>query len=150
MSATASAEQSYCARCSDPVDAVDEEGNGRCCHQLPEPWLRGRDGLFNRTRFSDDVQEDDDDDDDDDCRPQCPYCGEREFRLVGVESHRVEMSHRVNASDNDLEDSTVWYDRCDFDVGDTRDTYDFELESVFCCNCDRDVTGSVCVEEGEY
>lgn len=154
MSATAEAEQLYCANCSDPVDAVDEDHRGRCCHDLPYPWHRGYDGLYTEPSNSENAQAEDEDDDeqadgedDDDHRPVCPTCGATRFVIHARESRRVEMTTTASGLDNeDYDDSTLWYDLSAFDEGMT-DTYDFEVYRLVCVGCRDDVTDHIQVEQ---
>jgi len=148
MSTPLAAEQLYCANCSDPVEAVDEDGFGRCCHDLPNPWHRGCDGLYTEPSETDDPASEDetDEDDEQDCRPECPYCGFSEFQLHARGWRRVTLTQRVSGLNDELDDSTLWYDTADFEHIETAETEDCEVERVVCTRCHNDVTGTVDVE----
>jgi hypothetical protein len=146
MTATVESEQLYCANCSDPVDAVDEDHFGRCCQNLPHPWHRGSDGLYTEPSESEDAEGEDDDEDD--RRPSCPYCGESRFVIHAHEWRRIAMTTTVSGLDNETyDDSTLWYDRSDFDDDDTSETDGFEIARVVCSSCGNDVTHSISVEQ---
>jgi len=148
MTETATIEQLYCAGCSDPVDEVDEQRLGRCCRNLPHPWHRGSDGLYNAPSYRDDAEEEDEDlDDGDDERPSCPYCGSSEFTVSAVEWRRVRMTQNVSGLNDEYDDTKLWFDRADFDDDDTLDTDGFETTQVVCVQCRNDVTLNVELEE---
>ena len=149
MSTAVAAEQLYCANCSDPVETVDEDGFGRCCHDLPNPWHRGCDGLYtepSETADAADEDEHDGDGDEEDCRPECSYCGFREFQLHARAWRRVTLTQAVSGFNDELDDSTLWYDTADFDDVETEETEEFEVQRVVCTRCHNDVTGTVDVE----
>lgn len=142
---TVTAEPLYCAKCSDPVESVDEDGYGRCCHNLPNPWHRGSDGLYTRPSASADAEEEDTNENDE--RPHCPHCGGRRFTIRATQWRRHVMSHSVHSGDNEIDDSTLWYDRDDFETSETDASNDFSVGSVTCARCDQDVSGHVNTEE---
>jgi hypothetical protein len=148
MNGTAESEQLYCANCSDPVDAVDENHHGRCCHNLPNPWHLGSDGLYTQPSESENAAaEDDDEDEDDDERPACPHCGERRFVIHALEWRRIALTTTVSGLDNeDYEDSTLWYAYSDFEDEETMENDGFEIARVTCADCGSDVTDSVNVD----
>jgi hypothetical protein len=148
MTTMIESEQLYCSNCSDPVDEVDEDGCGRCCHDLPNPWHRGSDGLYTEPSDSEDAaDEDEDEDEDEDRRPTCPYCGERRFRLYAHEWRQVTMTGTASGSDNEeYDDSVLWYDSSDFEDHETNDARDFEVQRVECVRCSNDVTHSISIE----
>ena len=146
MTVELAAEQLYCRNCSDPVDSLDEGGRGRCCHNLPSPWVRGAGGLYNRAAGSGE-DELDDDGDPEDVRPQCPYCGGRRFRFDATEWRRHEMTATTTAAENELEDDTLWYDRDEFETGDVDESDNFEVRGVVCMRCQQDVSGSITYDE---
>jgi len=146
MSATATSEQFYCANCSDPVGSVDEHGVGRCCHNLANPWHRGRDGLYTVPSYSVDAADEDEHDDgnadtQDDTRPECPSCGFRQFVIRAAESRRMALSQTVSGLNDLYEDATLWYEIDDFEDDETTNTYDFVVQGVICGRCRSDVTG---------
>jgi DNA-directed RNA polymerase subunit RPC12/RpoP len=144
MSATAVSEQLYCANCSDPVDAVDENHYGRCCHTLPNPWHRGSDGLYTQPSDTEDAE---DEDEDHDRRPACPYCGARHFVIHAREWRLTELTTTVSGLDNADCDSTLWYDYSDLEDDGTMDTNDFEISRVVCAGCRREVAGDIDIEQ---
>jgi hypothetical protein len=150
MNGTVATEQLYCANCSDPVDAVDEDGNGRCCHNLPHPWHRGLDGLYvlpseSATAEAEDEREEEDEDD---LRPSCPFCGERNFTIHALEWHRIALTQTVGGYDNEeWDDSTLWYDSDGFEEQETIETDNREIQQVLCDSCHQDVSGRITVEE---
>lgn len=144
MTTTIEAEQLYCSNCSDPVDTIDEDGRGRCCHNLPNPWHCGSDGLYTEPSESEDAE---DEDEEEDRRPECPYCGHRRFRLYAHEWRQVTMTAMVSGFDNeDYDDATLWYGRTDFEDHEETEAHDFEVERVVCVTCDNDVTDRINVE----
>jgi len=151
MTVIAESEQLYCGNCSDPVDAVDEDGCGRCCHDLPNPWHRGSDGLYTHPSFCENAEGEDDEDEDedeDDRRPVCPHCGDSRFVIHAREWRQIALTGTVSGFDNeDYEDSTLWYDRDDFEDEGIADGGDFEIQRVVCTNCRNDVTDHVDVEQ---
>lgn len=147
MTVSVASEQLYCANCSDPVDAVDENDYGRCCHNLPHPWHRGSDGLYTEPSDSEDA-EDEDDEDEPDRRPSCPYCGEGRFRIHAREWRRIELTTTADGFDNDAyDDASLWYEYGDLEDDDTIDTDGFEITQVVCLSCHNDVTGRFDVEQ---
>ena len=140
------AEQLYCAKCSDPVESVDEDGYGRCCHNLPNPWHRGSDGLYTRPSASADADEEDDTAEDD-VRPRCAYCGGRRFTINATEWRRHVMSHAVTSLENEIDDSTLWYERYDFEASDTDESENFSISGITCTRCNQDVSSHVHAEE---
>lgn len=145
MSATAEPEQLYCSKCSDPVDAVDEDHYGRCCHDLPNPWRRGSDGLYTQPSDSEDPEEEDEEED---RRPECPHCGARRFTIHAREWRQTELTITVSGLDNeDHDNSTLWYYYPELEDEGTMDTNDFEISRVVCVGCRSDVTGEVHVEQ---
>jgi hypothetical protein len=149
MSTAVAAEQLYCANCSDPVEAVDEDGFGRCCHDLPNPWHRGGDGLYTEPSVTADPADEDehDGDDEEDRRPECPYCGSRGFQLHARALRRVTFAQTVSGYNDELDDATLWYDTDDFEDVETEETEDLEVQRVVCTRCHNDVTGTVDIEE---
>lgn len=147
MTGTATIEQLDCAGCSDPVDEVDEQGLGRCCRNLPHPWHRGSDGLYNATSYSDNAEEEDENPDGDDERPICPHCGSSEFTVRALEWRRVSMSQSVSGLNDEYDDTKLWFDRADFDDEETLDSDRFETSQVVCARCNNDVTLDVELEE---
>ncbi len=141
---TAVTAELYCAKCSDPVESVDEDGYGRCCHNLPNPWHRGSDGLYTSPSAS--VHAEEEDTDEDDVRPSCPCCGGRTFRIDATVWRQHRMSHSVHSVDNELDDATLWYDRDDFETTDTEDSDDFSILSISCARCHHDVSSHVSAE----
>jgi hypothetical protein len=137
MSEAATIEQLYCSNCSDPADSLDEQGFGRCCHNLPNPWHRGSDGLYTEPSATVDAEQEDNESDD---RPECPNCGGMRFRIHATEWRRHAMSHTVSGADNERDDGTLWYDRDLFDTGDTDESSDFSVETIYCAGCEYDVT----------
>jgi DNA-directed RNA polymerase subunit RPC12/RpoP len=142
---TATADELYCAKCSDPAESVDEDGYGRCCHNLPNPWHRGSDGLYTRASASENAEEEDTNEND--VRPNCPYCGGRRFRIDATIWRRHVLVHTVHSVDNELDDATLWYDREDFETRETDDSDDFSIQSIRCLRCDHDVSGHIEAEE---
>jgi DNA-directed RNA polymerase subunit RPC12/RpoP len=145
MTVARAAEQLYCTKCSDPVESVDDDGYGRCCHNLPHPWHRGSDGLYTHTSGSADAEEEDIDEND--VRPRCPYCGGRGFRIDATVWRRHLTSHSADSEDNETDDATLWYDRDDFETTETDDPEDFSIRSISCTRCDRDVSNHVNAED---
>jgi DNA-directed RNA polymerase subunit RPC12/RpoP len=145
MTETATAEQLYCANCSDPADELDEENLGRCCHNLPHPWHRGSDGLYTAPSYSEDAEGEDDQDGDE--RPSCPYCEAQRFIVRAYERRRVAMSQSVSGQNDDYDDTRLWYERAEFQDDDTVDHEDFEVYEVVCARCHNDVTHDVELEE---
>ncbi len=148
MTATVESEQLYCANCSDPVDAVDEDDYGRCCHNLPNPWHRGRNGLYTQPSESENAAVEDEDEDEPDHRPMCPDCGSSRFVIHACEWRRIALTTTVcGLANDDYEDSTLWYDYCDLEDDETMETDDFQISRVVCVGCGNEVTGRVDVEQ---
>lgn len=146
MSGTVADEQLCCANCSDPVQAVDEDGNGRCCHNLPHPWHRGSDGLYVLPSESA-AAETEDESEEDDSRPSCPYCGEGSFTIHALEWRRIAVTQTVRGYDNEeWEDATLWYDSDSFEEYETTETDGQEIQQVLCDSCRHDVSGQISVE----
>lgn len=146
MTETATIEQLYCTGCSDPVDELDEQHLGRCCRNLPYPWHRGSDGLYNTPSDSDDA-EGEDENNEGDQRPTCPYCGSSEFTVVANEWRQIRMSLNVSGLNEEYDDTKLWFDRADFDDDETVERDDFETTQVVCARCRSEVTNDVELEE---
>ena len=74
-------EELYCAGCGDRCDDLKgDTGLGPCCFELPNPWHRGRDGLYNNT--SNDNYEELDEDEDEDNGPSCDHCGSTSWTIT--------------------------------------------------------------------
>jgi hypothetical protein len=84
----------YCDGCGDTVSAVDANGHGKCCRNLPDPWRQSRDGLYNsHTDESEHVCED---------RAEC-VCGGTDWIVTATQA--------VSTSDCE----TVWVDSTGFE-----------------------------------
>lgn len=103
-----------CEGCGDIVESVDEDGHGKCCHDLPERWRRGSDGLYNQHTGYDSEAEDDDEDE----RPHCVNCGGTLWTATATQA--------IDTLENECDDARIRYDWNDFHV------------EVTCANCDRD------------
>ncbi len=147
MTATVESEQLYCENCSDPVNAIDEDGYGRCCHNLPNPWHRGSDGLYTQPSASQNASAEDEDEDPDH-RPMCPHCGSSSFVIHAREWRQIALTAMVSGQNNeDYEDAMLWYDYDDLEDDGTMDTRDFQVSQVVCGDCSREVTGRIDVEQ---
>jgi hypothetical protein len=144
MSDAATVEQLYCAKCSDPADSLDEDGFGRCCHNLPNPWHLGSDGLYTEPSATVDAEQQDDESDD---RPECPNCGGMRFRIHATEWRRHAISRTVSGADNERDDGTLWYDRGDFETGEIDESRDFCIQTIYCARCEDDVTRHLHTDE---
>lgn len=100
----------FCASCGDPADTLDAEENGPCCHNLPNPWHRGSEGLYNQTSASEDFE-----DEDEISRAMCGDCGSERWLVTATQ---------VVGSDEEGGE-TVYYEHGSF-----------EATSARCAHCD--------------
>lgn len=87
----------YCERCGDAAETIAEDGAGPCCHELPNPWHRGADGLYNQTSESPHAEDEDEPEDE---RPRCHNCESTEW--LATQRQSIDSSH------NEPDDSTIW------------------------------------------
>lgn len=133
----------YCDYCSDPITenlGSDNYPCGRCCHNLPEPWSRGRDGLF--------TSEDggDYDGEDEDYRPRCPRCESQRFEVRGHRTQQIAIRINYDASDNNYDDEYIWIDTEAAIVAEPEILEDFDMEQVVCRDCGEDCTRDVSID----
>ena len=112
-------EHHFCDTCGDEV-AVVIGGNGPCCHNLPNPWHRGSDGLYNQPSTEDFEREDHEaepePEDEEPSYAVCPECGRMCWEVTGTQ--------RIEDPEN-CEGETVYYNPSDFEV------------SLSCANCEH-------------
>lgn len=92
--------ESQCVTCGDMVAWQDTEGNGRCCHKLPNPWHRSPEGLYNEPTSPDSDAEaldhDPEEQGSNEDTPHCHECGSRRWiiRFGGVTTSESEYGDR--------------------------------------------------------
>ncbi len=94
MTEVTTEQELFCAGCGDRVTTLDEQSRGPCCHNLPSPWRRGRNGRYNTPgRPNRDVDPDAEDE-----RPRCE-CNSTEWDIV--------LTAHVDTENNEPDDPMI-------------------------------------------
>lgn len=104
-----------CNGCSEPITENLNTENyplGRCCYNLPSPWVRGRDGLYTSTE----------DEDADRVVITCEGCGSSDFEATEHQAVRRYVNF-------DYDDFVAY-----MSVGDPYDSDTLSIE-IRCINC---------------